>query len=177
LIRLGHQRIAYIGDISLPWYGHPHEGYVQAMQEANLEPHAQTVALSADPFENGRLGMELLLEWDKGVTALFAECNVLYGAWEACRKAGLQVPQDISLIALGEQYGLLNVPPVTNVSVDMTFVGRMAAELAVEKIQKKAQIPEFVLPTELVPRGTCRQRQAPPNLSMHPNGNGSETLS
>jgi LacI family transcriptional regulator len=159
LIRLGHQRIAYIGDISLPWYGRPYEGYLQAISEANLEPHAQTVPLSADPFENGRLGMELLREWDPGVTALFAECNVLYGAWEACRQAGLQVPQDISLVALGEQYGLLNVPSVTNVSLDMTFVGRMTAEIAVQKIQRKAPIPEVVLPTQLVLCGTCRQRQ------------------
>jgi DNA-binding LacI/PurR family transcriptional regulator len=105
--------------------------------------------------------MELLLEWEPNVSALFAECNVLYGSWEACRKARLQVPEDISLIALGEQYGLLNVPAVTRVSVDMTLVGRTAAGLAVEKIQSgKGRVPEVVLPTTLSPRGTCRNYHA-----------------
>lgn len=172
LLQLGHQRIAYIGDVSLPWYRNPYEGYCQAMREANLAPLSQTVVLSADPFENGRLGMELLLEWEPGITALFADCNVLYGAWETCRKANLQVPRDISLIALGEQYGLLNVPAVTNVSVDMTFVGHTAAQLAVQKIRNaKVRIPEVVLPTTLTPLGTCRHPQnqdTGPTLLLQP---------
>jgi len=158
LLQLGHERIGYVGDVSLPWYAKPYEGYRQAMREANLEPIAQIVALSADPFENGRLGMNLLLQYEPRVTGVFAECNVLYGAWEACREAGLQVPQDVSLIALGEQYGLLNAPPVTNVSVDMTLVGESLARLAVAKIKNgKGPIPEVVLPSTLVTRGTCKQ--------------------
>lgn len=158
LLQLGHERIGYIGDISLPWYANPYEGYRQAMRESNLEPIAQTVALSADPFENGRLGMELLLQYQPRISAVFAECNVLYGAWETCRDAALQVPQHISLVALGEQYGLLNAPPVTNVSVDMTFVGESLARMAVAKIKNgKAPSPEVLLPSTLVPRGTCKQ--------------------
>jgi DNA-binding LacI/PurR family transcriptional regulator len=158
LLQLGHERIGYIGDITLPWYAKPYEGYRQALREASLEPISQTIALSADPYENGRLGMELLLRYEPRATAVVAECNVLYGAWEACRATGLLVPQDISLIALGEQYGLLNALPVTNVSVDMTLVGESLARMAVAKIKSlKAPIPEVILPTTLVPRGTCKQ--------------------
>lgn len=156
LLQLGHKRIAYIGDISLPWYRAPYEGYLTAMREAGLKPIAQTVALAADPFDNGQLNMELLLEKDRSVTGLFADSNVVYGAWAACRNAGIQVPQNMSLVALGEQYGMLTVPPVTSVSLDMTLFGRTAARMAVQRFQEKQQIPEIVLSTALIPRGTCR---------------------
>jgi LacI family transcriptional regulator len=100
--------------------------------------------------------MELLLDHGSPVTAVFADSNIIYGVWEALRQSGRQVPNDFSLIAFGQQYGLLNVPPVTTVSVDMTVLGRTAAEVAVNKIRNaNRRVPEIVLPATLMPKGTC----------------------
>jgi LacI family transcriptional regulator len=105
--------------------------------------------------------MELLLDHGIPVTAVFADSNVIHGVWEALRKAGRQVPNDVSLIAFGQQYGLLHVPPVTTVTVDMTVLGRTVAEVAANKIQNPGRrVPEVVLPSSLVPRGTCRPAAA-----------------
>jgi LacI family transcriptional regulator len=156
LLELGHRDIHYIGDVSVPAFRNPYEGYLRAMADAGATPSAQTVPLAEDPFENGRLSMELLLDHGSPATAVFADCNIIYGVWEALRKANRQAPNDISLIAFGQQYGLLNVPPVTTVTVDMTVLGRTAAEVAVNKIRNgNRRMPEIVLPSTLMPKGTC----------------------
>ena len=161
LLELGHRDIYYIGDVSLPSFRNPYEGYLKAMQEEGVPPVAQTVPLAEDPYENGRLSMELLLEQGASVTAVFADCNVIHGVWEALRRERRQVPNDVSLIAFGQQYGLLNVPPVTTVTVDMSVLGRTAAEVAVNKIRNaNRRVPEIVLPSSLIPRGTCRPSMA-----------------
>lgn len=156
LLDLGHRAIHYIGDVSVPTFCNSYDGYLKAMQDAGAAPSAQTVPLAEDPYENGRLSMELLLDHGSPVTAVFADCNIIYGVWEALRQSGRQVPNDFSLIAFGQQYGLLNVPPVTTVSVDMTALGRTAAEVAVNKIRNaNRRMPEIVLPATLMPKGTC----------------------
>ena len=161
LLELGHREIHYIGDVSAPSFRNPYEGYLRAMEDGGAAPSAQTVPLAEDPFENGRLSMELLLEHGAPVTAVFADCNIIYGVWEALRKSNRQVPNDFSLIAFGQQYGLLNVPPVTTVTVDMTMLGRTAAELAVNKIRNgNRRAPEIVLPSTLMPKGTCGPARA-----------------
>src|SRR5207245_2339307 len=78
LAELGHRDIWYIGDISLPWFGGPYEGYLRAMRARGLEPLAQTAALSDDPFLNGKASVEMLLEKRLPMTAIFADAEVAY---------------------------------------------------------------------------------------------------
>jgi LacI family transcriptional regulator len=157
LVRLGHKRICFIGDVSHRWYADRHRAYLEAMQEAGLEPLAQTVALSPDNFSNGFACAEAILRRGVAVTAVFAAGDdVAFGVWEQLRKAGLRVPDDISLVGFGDLPGAhLMIPPLTTVRQPCLDIGRQLARMAIEKAKHPSvRLAETIVPTELVLRGT-----------------------
>jgi DNA-binding LacI/PurR family transcriptional regulator len=158
LIHLGHKRIWFIGETSVPWYRNRHGGYTAAMSEAGLEPMAQTLSFSDDRFLNGMNSMKMILEQKAPVTAVLAgNDDLAYGAWEGLRSFGLDVPRDISLIGFDDQLGQARGPSLTSVRVESTEVGRQLAKMAIAKIKSKGQrLPEVLLPTTLMKRETCR---------------------
>ncbi|MCE5308216.1 MAG: LacI family transcriptional regulator [Acidobacteriales bacterium] len=157
LIELGHREIWYIGDASLPWLRAPLEGYQKAMEAHGLDPREQIAALSDNGFLNGRASVDMIVERNLPMTAIFADAEVAYGAWEALRLHGLKVPGDVSMVVLGEQEGWSDVVPLTYVSVDLVETGRQLAKMAIEKMKSPgARFPEVVVPMDLIRRGTCR---------------------
>lgn len=159
LITLGHRHIWYIGDTSLPWYKQRYAAYERAMQESGLEPLAQTVGLSDNYYANGYACAEVILEKRYPMTAIFAAYDeIAFGAWEALRKHGLEVPRDVSLVGYGdEDAAQFRIPPLTTVRVDRARVGRELAQIAIEKLKNPGrQIPESIVPVTLMKRGTTR---------------------
>jgi len=165
LIQLGHKHIWYIGDVALPWYRTRYSAYAREMEKANLKARAQTLALSDDRFVNGLKSVQALLDQKAPLTAIFAGTDdVAFGAWEALRQRGLEVPRDVSLIGFDDQQGALRVPSLTSVRVDTSEVGRQLAKMAIAKIAARDKaIPEVLLATKLMKRETCR-----PVLEMRP---------
>lgn len=163
LIALGHRDIWYIGDISLPWYRRRYETYANAMREAGLEPLGQTVGLSDNYYANGYACTDVILEKKRPVTAIFAAYDEMaFGAWDALRKHGLQVPRDVSLIGYGDNdEAQFKTPPLTTVRVDRDRVGGELARMAIEKLKCPGKrMPEVVVPVTLVKRGTTRPSEA-----------------
>jgi len=158
LIQLGHKHIWYIGDTTLPWYRRRGDAYKEAMDGAGLKPRAQTVALSDDQFMNGLNSVKMILEQKAPVTAIFAGTDdVAYGALEACRMNGYEIPRDVSLVGFDDQYGSQRLLAMTSVRVEAEEVGRELAKMAISKIKNKGhRSPEVVVPTKLIKRGTCR---------------------
>jgi DNA-binding LacI/PurR family transcriptional regulator len=158
LLVLGHRDIWFIGDTSLPWYRSRYEGYCRAMKDAGLEPLSQTLGLSDDRFLNGMNSVQMMLEQGHRVTAVLAgNDEVAHGAWEQFLKAGLNVPNDVSLIGFDDQHGMGRLQSLTSVRVDAIEVGRQLAKMAINKIKSKGRhLPEVVLPTTLIKRDTCR---------------------
>ncbi len=159
LTSLGHRHIWYIGDTALPWYAARFRSYVRAMEEAGLEPLGQTVGLSDNYYSNGYACTEVILERRLPVTAIFAAYDeIAFGACDALRHHGLEVPRDVSVIGFGDndesQY---KSPPLTAVRVDKAQVGRELARMAIEKLkQPRKELPKVVLPVTLIKRGTTR---------------------
>jgi LacI family transcriptional regulator len=158
LIQLGHRDIWCIADCSLPWYKVRYDGYAQAMRESALEPRGQTVALSENYYANGYACMEVILQNGNPVTAVFAGYDdIVYGAWDALQKRGLTVPGDVSLVGFhDEDQAPFKVPPLTTVRVDKFAVGRQLARMAIDKLKFGKRLPEIMIPTSLVKRGTTR---------------------
>lgn len=157
LVRLGHKRICFIGDISLPWFDNRYQAYLEAIAEAGLEPMAQTVGLSADSFRNGFTSAEAVMRQGLRPTAIFAASDhVALGVWEQLRRSGLRVPEDCSLVGLDDlPDSQVTDPPLTTVHNPFLELGRELARMAIEKAKSPCEpLPEVVLPMELVMRGT-----------------------
>lgn len=157
LVRLGHRHIAYIGDISQPWYDVRYRAYLDAMKEAGLEPIAQTVGLSADNARNGYSSAEVILRDGAPITAILAGADdVAMGVWEQLRQKGIRVPEEMSLMGFGDiPDARLAIPPLTTVRIPFLEIGRELAKMAIQKTTApQVPIPEVVLPTEVALRGT-----------------------
>ena len=157
LIRLGHKRICFIGDISQPWFANRYRAYVKAIGEAGLEPMAQTVGLSPDSYCNGFTSTEAVLRQGLKPSAIFAASDhVALGVLEQLRRARLRVPEDLSLIGFDDIPDSRSTsPPLTTVHNPFLELGRELARLAIEKVKSPGEVlPEVLLPTELVLRGT-----------------------
>lgn len=158
LLSLGHRKIWFIGDTSLPWYRNRHEGYCKAMRDAGLKPFSQVLALSDDRFLNGMNSVRMILEQDRRFTAILAGNDEnAHGAWEGLIQAGLNVPNHVSLIGFDDQHGMARLQALTSVRVEAIEIGRQLAKMAIAKIKSKGRrMPEVLLPTSLVKRDTCR---------------------
>jgi LacI family transcriptional regulator len=165
LIALGHKHIWFIGDASLPWYRQRFEAYSLAMTEVGLEPLGQTVGLADNYYANGYACTEVILASKRPVTAIFAAYDEMaFGAWDALRRHGLEVPRDVSLLGYGDNdESQFKTPPLTTIRVDRSRVGAELARMAIEKLKHPGKpMLEVCLPVLLVKRGTTRP---PENLS------------
>lgn len=160
LISLGHEHIWYIGDVSQPWFNNRYQGYLKAMAEAGLQPHGATAGLADDRFANGLQSTELILDRGQPVSAIFAGTDdVAYGAWEALNRRGLRVPADVSLIGFDDQPRPYKPLELTTIRVEAEEIGQQLARMAITKIREKGKIlPDVIVPTVLVKRGTCQPR-------------------
>lgn len=158
LIQLGHKDIWFSGDNSLSWFSTRYEGYARAMTEHSLEARVQALALSDNPFDNGRANIELLIEEGRKMTAVVAQSDDLaFGAIEALRQRGWEVPKDVSVIGFDYQLERNRATHLTSICVDTVQVGRELARSAIARIRSSgADVPVTVVPTVLVKRGTCR---------------------
>lgn len=159
LIRLGHTRICYVGDITLPWFRTRYEAYLKAMREHDLEPCAYTLGLSDNPYANGYACAEMMFDKQRSVTAVFGgNDEVAFGVWDFLATKGLRVPSDVSIIGFNDdENAQFKVPPLATVRVEKEEVGRQLAKMAISKLQSpQRRFPEVVLPTTLIKRGTVR---------------------
>jgi LacI family transcriptional regulator len=157
LVRLGHKRICFIGDISQPWFRDRYLAYLAAIAESGLEPMAQTVGLSADSFRNGFTSAEAVMRQRLNPTAILAASDhIALGVWDYLRVSGVRVPDNCSLVGVDDiPDSSVTNPPLTTVHNPFLKLGRELARMAIEKAKSPCEpLPEVVLPTELILRGT-----------------------
>ena len=82
------------------------------------------------------------------------------GTVRALQAAGLRVPQDVSIISFNDTpLSELFDPPLTSISTHVQEMGRMAVQLAVERIPRAGSLRELpvklIVPPTLVLRGSA----------------------
>ncbi|MEO3854037.1 LacI family DNA-binding transcriptional regulator [Acrocarpospora macrocephala] len=134
LLDLGHRRIAKIsGPLGFLCARARLDGYRAAMDAAGIPVDPALVRDGAFAFEDGLArGAELLALPDRP-TAVFAGNDLqALGVFEAARRAGLRVPQDLSVVGFDDlEFTRWCGPPLTTVRQPLTDMGAAAAELAV----------------------------------------------
>jgi DNA-binding LacI/PurR family transcriptional regulator len=155
LINLGHRHIWFVGNTRLPWFARCFQGYKTAMQAAGLDPRQSGID-SAEDAESGYLGAKSLLVRDEPVTAILAgNDSTAHGVYKAALEAGLQIPDDLSVIGCDDTVSILLTPALSTTREFPEQIGKQLVDLALSRIMNPAQGPQSVtIPTEFIHRGS-----------------------
>jgi LacI family transcriptional regulator len=141
LLDRGHTRIGMITT--------PHDnrlrnarvnGYREALEDAGiafdeeLVVHGHTRKHDGFSEESGYEAMNDLLALERPVTAVFASSDVqAIGAWQAIREAGLEVPDDYSLVGY-DDIKVSRFIGLTSVAQNMHYVGERATDVLLDRL-------------------------------------------
>jgi LacI family transcriptional regulator, repressor for deo operon, udp, cdd, tsx, nupC, and nupG len=108
LLDLGHRRIGYIGgavgeSVDLESAELRRLGMVEAMTSRSVEPDPGLQVPGGFSVEGGREAMADLLEIGPPTAAFCASDEMAVGAIQATVEAGLQVPDDVSVVGFDDQ--------------------------------------------------------------------------
>jgi LacI family transcriptional regulator len=163
LVELGHRRIAMLtGRRAISTAVDRVAGYERALADVGVDLHGELVRYGGFGLAGGyRMAKEVLAATPRP-TAMFAANNfIAFGAIRALREAGLQVPDDMSLVCfddLPEEW--LIDPFLTVVDQPAYDMGRQAAELLFERLDAAAPSAsrQIIMPGEFI----VRRSTAPP---------------
>ncbi len=154
LASLGHERIGLILG--------PEDHMPSRRKLAAFTEHVQRAGLTVAPVEHtlfslegGQAAATRMLR--QGVTGIICASDVLaLGAIRAVRRAGLEVPADVSVVGYDDS-GWLNCtdPPLTTVRQPIESMGKAAVALLVNQMEAAVvQHEELLFEPELVVRGS-----------------------
>lgn len=145
LIASGHTRIGYIHETNgYPAYLERFAGYQRALAEHGLEFDPQLVeADQNDPFGGAAATARLLSLPDPPTAIQCYTDRMAMGAYRAIRRAGLAIPDDISVIGFDNQDQIAPWldPPLTTVELPHEAMGRWAVEHLLRVLSGEAEGP------------------------------------
>lgn len=161
LIKLGHRRIAYLGDrFGRQSDTERYEGYRAALHEVGLRVARQYVVRGDGKAEGAVTAVAGLLALPQPPTAICCYNDMsAIGAMHRLRAAGLTIPGDISITGFDDLHisQFLN-PPLTTVRQPMFEMGRMAMDTLIAMLSDKTPQHNIQVPGTLIVRGST----APP---------------
>ncbi|MBB2205697.1 LacI family DNA-binding transcriptional regulator [Gluconacetobacter takamatsuzukensis] len=169
LIGLGHTRIGVLaaeGDgLSYDHRGGRRlEGFLEALREAGLaDDLVQRMGKPPVSFTHGARAMGALLERVPDLHAVFAVSDLVgVGALMECRRRGVRVPEDLSLMGFGGfEIGSQVVPALTTVAVDYRAIGERTGGMVLDLLAGARDVPRVVdLGVTLAERETTARRPA-----------------
>ncbi|WP_338664584.1 LacI family DNA-binding transcriptional regulator [Pararoseomonas sp. SCSIO 73927] len=177
LLGLGHRRIAHIaGPAQLSTGLLRSEGFERALRAQGMTPDpALQETTAAYTREEGDRAAARLIARRPDLTALTCANDLLaLGAYDACRRAGLRIPRDISVTGHNDMPMVdLIEPPLTTVRILHGEMGRQAAGLLLNRIGRGGEASTLVLPSELVVRAsTAAPRDPDPAPARATSGTG-----
>ncbi len=164
LLALGHVDIAHLGiGGSTRRALDRREGWQQALAHAELPAPEEMVAVGGSRPETGYAGMmELLANPIRPTGVVAGTLLAAIGALAAIRDAGLQVPDDISVVTHHDSWAAEYAsPPLTAVRLPLEELGRRAVQLLIEQLDGAA--PRQELLTTPAPQLIPRASTAPPS--------------
>jgi len=131
LVELGHERIAFAGGVpESPTNVRREAGFRAEMADAGLTVDEDLVTAFGYTAEDGALAAAVLLDRPVRPTAIFvANVNAAIGLLAEARRRAVEVPRDISVVALHDSWTAANSwPPLTVVKMPWYELGYRAFE-------------------------------------------------
>jgi LacI family transcriptional regulator len=164
LASLGHRDIAHIhGPKSFRSAHERLAGFKKGLEEHGLSLQKKLTVEGAYTFDSGVICAEKLIYSDQRPTAIFTgNDEMAVGAYQAVRKAGLSVPDDISIVGFDDTPMASRVwPTMTTVRLPIREMGRAAAALLLREPMEK----DAAGPVSFTPEIVVRDSSAPPRKS------------
>jgi LacI family transcriptional regulator len=158
LARLGHRRIAFVGNAALPWFRRRLEAFRAALasQARSLIEVCEDWRVSN--VEYGCLSAARLLRLSRRPTAILAANDeIAAGVWMELTQQSVRIPAEMSLVGFGdrEEFQILR-PALSTVSVFPQKLGASLAEMLIQRMENpKARIESRVFPCQLMERASC----------------------
>jgi len=161
LIYLGHRRIGMLEALDPDQPGlvsRRSTAYYAGLKDAGIPVDPQLVESNDWGGEHGAASMEKLLGLREPPTAVYAHSDeVALGAIRTLRRAGLRVPEDISVIGI-DDHPLAELTDLTTVRQPVHQQGTRAAEMVLGLLKGTQFDRAVTMPTQLV----IRRSTAPP---------------
>ena len=161
LVCLGHERIAYLGPRQYGNFPVRRAAYTEFMREAGLRVRRGYDQLVTNSAQGGATGFQALMALAEPPTAVVSSTDFLaIGALNAAHRAGMRVPDDISVTGFDDlPISSFTIPPLTTVrmpTVEMATAAVAAAIALVGRDSSNDRAPvALMLSPELVTRESC----------------------
>lgn len=166
LVNQGHRKIALMsGRPDDPFnFSVPQDrrmGFMQVLAENRLEWVPNREVHGDFTMHGGARAMDELLARPNRPTAIFCESDEMaLGAMQACRRHGIKVPDDISIVGF-DGHEMAEISDLTTMEQPVQLMGELAAHAIMEKIKKpNSDFPSTTLPTTLIVRNSTRRINA-----------------
>lgn len=159
LIEEGHREIAMIsGTLEDPTNGYArYQGYISALKQAGITVKEDWIRVGNYRYDSGLENMKYFLQLEHRPSAVFAATDEMaIGAIHAIQDAGLQVPEDYSIISVDNtRIASMVRPQLTSVAQPMYDIGAVSMRLLTKlMINEKVESSKVILPHELIIRKT-----------------------
>ncbi|MCG5441978.1 LacI family DNA-binding transcriptional regulator [Micromonospora sp. NIE79] len=166
LLAIGHRRIGFVaGPTHLLCSRARLDGYRAGLEAAGVPVDDKLVYPGDFYHASGFAGGTALLDLADPPTGIFASSDQMaFGVYEAIRRRGLRVPDDVSVVGFDDlPEARWASPPLTTVRQPLVEMGRLAARTVLRLAQGEGiDSPRVELATELVVRDSTA---APPTGS------------
>lgn len=168
LVSLGHTKIAHIaGSHEIHSAGIRRQAFAESMK-MHLPNEAESMVYEGDfRFDGGRQAASQLLKGKMLPTAVIVANDLMaLGAMQEFKRAGLRIPQDLSIVGFDDiSFASLSEPALTTVCSPRVDIGTRAVEALLLTVDKPHQQGvEISIPTYLIVRNST----APPRKGGDP---------
>lgn len=160
LTKLGHEKIAFVGDNDNASAQEKKQGYLDGMQKNGLEKWIR-VQKSRKEVEDGEESTKQLLETDPHITAVIYEEDIIgIGGIHAITEKGFKVPEDVSVIGFDNlEFARAAIPKLTSIDDKLDVMGIKCAQTICDMLEGTATAAQMVLIPELEIRGSTQKRK------------------
>jgi len=145
LARLGHRRLGYIHSANYAAPNEWREGFTAAAKAEGVEVASEYCRVFTTPDESAD-GLRALLECSPPPTAMLVSSFFVPAAYFTLARAGIRVPEDISIISGGDGEHVRFLSPRPDVlHVDYEERARLLVDLLIDQIEGRITAPVRIL--------------------------------
>ena len=155
LIRLGRERIVFLGDTEAPEVAQRVRGYVEAHEQYRRRLDSELMVPAHFTVESAEASVDALLARGLKFDAIVAASDLIaLGAMRSLRHHNITVPRDVSVVGYDDvPFARYSRPALTTVRQDTARAGRLLVSKLLDTGDSEMRSER--LPTELIVRESC----------------------